>query len=112
MSKRSRPRGGRKSRGTSNARHALPSAPARGNGETRSVAPDPADGKPSNGASNGSGGNGLDGFNLATDALKSAPEVRDELVARYRKSIAEGRYQPDLDSVAERMIREGLLKDV
>ncbi len=112
MSKRSRPRGGRKSRGTSNARRALPSTPDGGNGGMRRPTDDPADEKPSNGGSNGSGGNGLDQFSVAADTLKGVPEVREELVARYRKIIAEGRYDPDLDGVAERMIREGLLKDV
>lgn len=112
MSRRSRPRGGQKSRGGSNARRALPSTPGRGNGATHSLSADPAGEKPSNDASNGSGGNGPDPFNLATHALKDAPEVRDELVARYRKIIEEGRYHPDLDGVAERMIREGLLKDI
>jgi len=109
MSKRSSPRGGRKSRGSTKALNTPPSTQEGANGGAHRVAAGPGGAKPSNGASNGSGG---DQFNLATNILKDAPEVRDELIARYRKLIAEGRYHPDLEGVAERMIREGLLKDV
>jgi anti-sigma28 factor (negative regulator of flagellin synthesis) len=43
---------------------------------------------------------------------KRAPGVRVELVARYKRLIERGRYHPDPQKIAERMIRKGLLKDL
>lgn len=44
-------------------------------------------------------------------ALKT-PEIRPGVVERYRRLIADGRYRPDPEAVAERMIRQGLLEDL
>jgi hypothetical protein len=42
----------------------------------------------------------------------NAPDSRPEVVDRYRRLLAEGRFRPDLEAVAERMIREGLLENI
>ena len=51
-------------------------------------------------------------FSRARARAKNSPDFRPEVVARYKTLIAEGRYAPDLEKTAERMIREGLLEDL
>jgi hypothetical protein len=77
-----------------------------GNGDARHATP-PL--RPPAGATLGADherGGGL--FSRALAVARSTPDVRPDVVARYRRLIAEGRYAPDPEAVAERLIREGL----
>ena len=109
MTHRPKPRGSRKSAGRATPAKPLSEGAENGHGAGR---PQTAGRIPGNGASNGSAADSRALAELAADAARSAPEVREKLVARYRKSLKDGRYAPDLEGVAERMIREGLLKDL
>ncbi len=62
------------------------------------------------GAESGAVAGGL--FARVLARAKNSPATRPEVVARYQRLIAEGRYAPDLEKAAERMIREGLLEDL
>lgn len=104
MTHRPKPRGSRKPRSAPAPEKSHSECPENGNGAGRRQS---AGLIPPNGGSNGSDALAA----LAAEAARSAPEIREKLIARYRKSIQEGRYAPDLEGVAERMIHEGLLKD-
>jgi len=75
---------------------------------------DPSGAKPAPrapvGAESGTAASAL--FSRARAWAKNSPDVRPEVVTRYKTLIAEGRYAPDLEKTAERMIREGLLEDL
>ena len=43
-------------------------------------------------------------FQLAKEAVTSAPEIRSEIVEPIKQKIVEGKYQVNADEVAERMI--------
>jgi negative regulator of flagellin synthesis FlgM len=43
--------------------------------------------------------------------LDAVPEVDEEKVARLRKEIEAGTYQPGADEIAGKMIKEGLIND-
>jgi hypothetical protein len=51
-------------------------------------------------------------FARVLSRAKNSPSARPEVIARYKRLLAEGRYAPDLEKVAERMICEGLLEDL
>lgn len=109
MSHRSKPRRGPGSRGPSSPKPPPSRRANGGNGDGRH-ARGASEAKPSNGRANG----GLEKTlqEQAGKAARSAPAIREDLVERYRKLIAEGRYHPDPRTVAERMIRKGLLRDL
>ncbi len=68
--------------------------------------------KRTNGSANGAGTTSAELLAAALREARRTPEVRAELVARYKRLISEGRYHPDPQKIAERMIRKGLLKDL
>lgn len=116
MSDRSKPRGGPKSRKGA-GRPSSPDTPSPskangGNGAARHALPATPGAGPSNGSSNGSNGLEKQLLEWAGASARNAPEIREELVAHYREIIAEGRYHPDPEEIAERMIRKGLLRDI
>jgi negative regulator of flagellin synthesis FlgM len=41
--------------------------------------------------------------------LKKIPEIREQLVEDFRKQIAEGTYNPDMNKVARSLLNAGLL---
>ena len=108
MTKPSKPRTGRKRRGN---RPTLPSRPSAGrpNGDLRRPAAVPPTGA-TTGTPEERAAIGL--FARARAVATSAPCVRLGVVDRYRRLIADGRYHPDLEDVADRMIREGLLENL
>jgi len=112
MSHRSKPRGGPKSARSPSSGNSLHGrANGGGNGDGRRVVAGKSGARPSNGSANG-GSPEKTLLEQAGETARNAPEVREELVAHYRKLLAEGRYHPDPEAVAERMIRKGLLRDI
>ena len=109
MTDRPKPLGNRKRGKLPGPGKPISESPDNSNGAGRRQA---AGSIPANGGSNGSAAEIGDLTELAVEAARNAPEIREKLIARYRKSIKDGRYAPDLEGVAERMIREGLLKDL
>ncbi len=113
MSHRSKPRRGPKSPKPTSSRTPHPSKANGGNGGGRRLGSAGAgEARPTNGSANGNGAfeEGLQ--QRVSESARSAPEVREDLVAYYRQIIAEGRYHPDPEEIAERMIRKGLLRDI
>jgi hypothetical protein len=111
MSRPPKPRLGKRSRvprGTTPSRRSS----RRPNGDARHAARNEAPPIPraSAGAESGGFAGGL--FARVLSRAKNSPAARPEVVARYKRLLAEGRYAPDLEKVAERMIREGLLEDL
>lgn len=44
----------------------------------------------------------------AKEVAKNAPDIREEKVAELRRRIAEGKYRPDPEAIADRMIGDHL----
>jgi hypothetical protein len=108
MNKPSKPRTGRKrpaNRPTSASRK--PGEGPRNGARTLS-------GRPPAGATAGGAADraALGLFARARALALNAPDIRPEVVDRYRRLLADGRYEPDLEAVAERMIQEGLLENL
>lgn len=108
MTKRSKPRTGSKRQGN---RPTLPSrrSSERPNGDAR-----PGAGPPPAGATTGTAEERATiGLFARTRAVAlNAPDIRPGVVDHYRRLMADGRYHPDLDDVADRMIREGLIENL
>jgi len=108
MTKPSKPRTGR------NRRVNRPKTTSRNPGERPSGDVRVRSGKPPAGATAGGEAEraamGL--FARARALALKAPDIRPAAVDRYRRLLADGRYQPDLEAVADRMIREGLLENI
>ncbi|MDP3939405.1 MAG: flagellar biosynthesis anti-sigma factor FlgM [Deltaproteobacteria bacterium] len=113
MSHRSKPRRGPNSPKPASSHTPHPSKANGGNGNGWHLGSAGAgEARPTNGSANGNGAFEKGLQKRAGETARSAPDVREDLVAHYRQIIAEGRYHPDPEEIAERMIRKGLLRDI
>jgi flagellar biosynthesis anti-sigma factor FlgM len=51
-------------------------------------------------------------YKKAYDVAKSAPEIREDLVAKYKAQIAAGTYTPDAGNIADGMLREAAREEL
>lgn len=51
-------------------------------------------------------------YKKAYDVAKSAPAVREDLVAKYKAQIAAGTYTPDAGNIADGMLREAAREEL
>jgi len=113
MSHRSKPRRGPKSPGPSTSKAPRQGKTNGGNGNGRDLgALETGQARPTNGSANGGAPFEAGLLERVSETARRVPEIREDLVAHYRRIIAEGRYHPDPEEIAERMIRKGLLRDI
>ena len=107
MSQPKKPRPGRKSQVPASKTPATRAArPSNGDARHAPSPPRPPAVGATFGADRERAGGGL--FSRARAGARRTPDVRPDVVERYRRLIREGRYAPDPEAVAERLIREGL----
>ena len=106
MTKPSKPRTGRKRQENQPAQNPSRESGGRPNGDSRQ----PSGSLPEGATAGGDAERASVGlFARARVVARNAPDVRPGVVKHYRRLLADGRYEPDLEAVAERLIREGLL---